>query len=1017
MTYSAGPSRFTTEEENLQLARQAQAEYEAQQQQQGGNNFIDSLGKAALVAGVGTLAALGGRRLLANRAARNATQQVRVEDLGNIGRKAEADVRRAAASTYAAPAPSQPPPSQPTPGGMVDRLGKMAEDVRQARSERMPGVIQTNLSEVSPERARAALNIINNRILNPRNSTVEEGVQGFFRQSPAYGQLPEIAQQVVSEVKALPPARTTGADFLTSQLGNRGYIEQTVLDRAAEQAAGDLIDEVNAFNNKAARSELAKQGASVQSQQRKNLWSLVNEIQNETLVDEQQATRAFNVDQAINALDAAEDQQTGRVKQQLQRNEDVDLSRIELQEDMAEASRQAMINEASPSQMIGYEADAPINQVASQLPDGLPVDQAEGIDFRTGKRFAVEELPRAQAEDKLTREARQYLLSKEIDLDFDYSKENQIQALQVQDRIQKAQALQNQANEILAGIKAESQTALQQLSPQEFAAKFNQQYREELNPALKDVDNARQRAELKAAESGPIGEDITSLLQGEAGEIDVTMRGKALRGGKPNAAGDVVYQDDAGNFVSANTGLKTRQAQGPEFTQRSLLLNRLRSASDEDLTYLVAKGQQALANRQVISDLDADTTKFASEILRSRALKNPEPTRLQLDAIDRARASVLASQQILQGNRNQRPTVAPGPAQDLARSMETLRRGMIVDPSEPLPVFPSVNQLRTGYATDEDLGPILGASDVYTGAAAEAAGPVIFTGKSKANTVIRGPRITGSVKTPVGRYSTQDNPDVLGTVYKVAGTPANRAISAQVEANSQAFLADAIAGGLQQKAARTAEPYRTPGTYGVIQFNLLTPPLTEKGLSQNQLGLPGLEASKRTNYAQYQPGRSVPVRQSPFIGEMSGGTVVVQPEPNAISGVRRDVGAPPESRDLTRLGDKARYFSKYPQETFVTGLEPAPIGPLTQSPGLSRIGGMGEQWVQGAGGKQVIQSTPYGQRIAYPRMTPLVTALGFKNAPITNIPRYGIDPGAEDWRNDLMRSAYRRGGPIRTYQG
>ena len=33
MTYSAGPSRFTTEEENLQLARQAQAEYEAQQQQ------------------------------------------------------------------------------------------------------------------------------------------------------------------------------------------------------------------------------------------------------------------------------------------------------------------------------------------------------------------------------------------------------------------------------------------------------------------------------------------------------------------------------------------------------------------------------------------------------------------------------------------------------------------------------------------------------------------------------------------------------------------------------------------------------------------------------------------------------------------------------------------------------------------------------------------------------------------------------------------------------------------------
>jgi hypothetical protein len=43
-------------------------------------------------------------------------------------------------------------------------------------------------------------------------------------------------------------------------------------------------------------------------------------------------------------------------------------------------------------------------------------------------------------------------------------------------------------------------------------------------------------------------------------------------------------------------------------------------------------------------------------------------------------------------------------------------------------------------------------------------------------------------------------------------------------------------------------------------------------------------------------------------------------------------------------------------------------------------------------------------------------ALGFRGETITNVPRYGIDPGAEDWRDDLMRSAYRRGGPIRTYK-
>ncbi len=41
-------------------------------------------------------------------------------------------------------------------------------------------------------------------------------------------------------------------------------------------------------------------------------------------------------------------------------------------------------------------------------------------------------------------------------------------------------------------------------------------------------------------------------------------------------------------------------------------------------------------------------------------------------------------------------------------------------------------------------------------------------------------------------------------------------------------------------------------------------------------------------------------------------------------------------------------------------------------------------------------------------------ALGFRGETVTNVPRYGIDPGAEDWREDLMRSAYRRGGPVRT---
>jgi hypothetical protein len=91
----------------------------------------------------------------------------------------------------------------------------------------------------------------------------------------------------------------------------------------------------------------------------------------DTMVDLQVSNTPRNIDQAFNAIDAAEDQQTGRVYQQLQRNEDLDLNQVEIMEERAEIDR-----------MLSYEADAPINQVASQLPDGLPADQAEGLNTR-----------------------------------------------------------------------------------------------------------------------------------------------------------------------------------------------------------------------------------------------------------------------------------------------------------------------------------------------------------------------------------------------------------------------------------------------------------------------------------------------------------------------------------------------------------------------------------------------------------------------------------------------------------
>jgi hypothetical protein len=356
---------------NVAAAIAYQAEQEQRRKAQEQPNLLDIAGRTALGLGAAALAGAGIRGLMR----RNVVRPINVEDLGATAARAEENVRRAARST------ATPPPSRPAPPAGVARQQAAEEFTRQARAERPAGIQQVNIKDLGPTwytptaaENKATLSWLDNVVLPTEQALTRPRLPGvtqvdlteFSPQFRSYGQVPQVAEQVVSEVKALPPARAQSTDFLRNQLGSRGYIEQSILDRVAEQSAGDLIDEVTAFSNKEARSELARQGASIQSQQRKNLWNLVSEIQNETLVDTQQARTGFNVDQIINALDAAEDQQTGRVKIQLQRNEDLDMSQVEVLEDIASQQRNFMM-----------EQDEPINSVASQLPDGLPVDQAE----------------------------------------------------------------------------------------------------------------------------------------------------------------------------------------------------------------------------------------------------------------------------------------------------------------------------------------------------------------------------------------------------------------------------------------------------------------------------------------------------------------------------------------------------------------------------------------------------------------------------------------------------------------
>jgi len=129
------------------------------------------------------------------------------------------------------------------------------------------------------------------------------------------------------------------------------------------------------------RAEQSRQ----QAQVRRALSARAEDIRQEllseptnSLVNQQQATGGFNVKQAISALESGEDQQTGRMKNQLQRNEDLDMGQVEVLEDIASQQRNFMM-----------EQDEPINSIASQLPDGRPLDQSEGLDLQTGERFAI----------------------------------------------------------------------------------------------------------------------------------------------------------------------------------------------------------------------------------------------------------------------------------------------------------------------------------------------------------------------------------------------------------------------------------------------------------------------------------------------------------------------------------------------------------------------------------------------------------------------------------------------------
>jgi hypothetical protein len=266
---------------------------------------------------------------------RNAMRPVSVEDLGATAARAEENVRRAARST------ATPPPSRPAPPAGVARQQAAEEFTRQARAERPAGISQIDLNPIQ---------------------VVDELVDTTPKALPAVRFSPADYLTQKGYVEA-PPTGTPYSRAEVASLARRPAVESTV-------DAGDrFIQEYEQLAENQARADRRVQaGLREREMQIRGAGERVlAELQQESLVQKQQARTGFNVDQAINAIDAAEDQQTGRMKIQLQRNEDLDMSQVEVLEDIADEQRNWMM-----------EQDEPINRVAAQLPDGLPVDQAEG---------------------------------------------------------------------------------------------------------------------------------------------------------------------------------------------------------------------------------------------------------------------------------------------------------------------------------------------------------------------------------------------------------------------------------------------------------------------------------------------------------------------------------------------------------------------------------------------------------------------------------------------------------------
>ena len=396
MTSSYGYQRPLSNEEQLFLQNQAlRAEL---QRREGEQNALDAVAKTALTVGGLALGAAGARSLLRRGKTPISTRGVTVTDLGSIPTE---DVRRASttsARTVEVATSPRPAPSQPAPKTYSERLAQNEEFTRRALAERPQPVRQGNLSElvkqvniqdlgpVEQKRLPAAKEFLEQRLTGQKTDLPTARTPGTFREFSREASGVAAAERLIQDPELLSLVKAQEAQELSEARSFQAKAQaeyRRLITEEGEQVRADLLA--------GQRDALAKTENTIQSAAQSDFGPqsyLRTEgyVAADNLVDQHQARALGRIDQFANAANPAEDQATGRVKMALQRNEDVNLAAIEMAEDDFD-SQIAKAAQGDPTVASVTDLDSAINQAASTLPDGLPVDQAENLPTIRGFGF------------------------------------------------------------------------------------------------------------------------------------------------------------------------------------------------------------------------------------------------------------------------------------------------------------------------------------------------------------------------------------------------------------------------------------------------------------------------------------------------------------------------------------------------------------------------------------------------------------------------------------------------------